>query len=130
MDEEAFRVMAEDIFNALPASFLKLMQNVVIVIEDFAPEHQLVAMDISSPYHLLGLYEGRPITEREAVDSGMLPDFIHLYRAPILAMQQRTGQSIEVCIGDVLIHEIGHYFGFSDAQMELIEAEQFGGRKM
>ena len=130
MDEEAFRVMAEDIFNALPASFLKLMQNVVIVIEDFASEQLLISMDISSPYHLLGLYEGRPITEREAVDSGMLPDFIHLYRLPILAMQQRTGQTVEACIGDVLIHEIGHYFGFSDAQMELIEAEQFGGRKM
>lgn len=130
MDEETFRAIAEDIFNALPAGFLKLMQNVVVVIEDFAPEQQLVAMDIGSPYHLLGLYEGRPITEREAVDSGQLPDFIHLYRLPIMAMQQRTGEAIEACISDVLIHEIGHYFGFSDAQREAIEAEQSGGRKM
>jgi len=128
MDEDAFRSTAEEIFNALPGSVLTLMQNVVVVVEDFAAEELLASMDISSPYHLLGLYEGHPITERGAVDSGLLPDLIHLYRIPILALQQRSGESIKSCISDVLIHEVGHYFGFSDAQMARIEAEQHGER--
>ncbi|ATX82626.1 putative Zn-dependent protease, minimal metalloprotease (MMP)-like domain [Mariprofundus ferrinatatus] len=124
MDAEQFQAAAEKLLNQLPARFRKAMENVVIVVDDFASSRVLKEMHADSPYDLLGLYEGHPITEREAVDSGMLPDMIHLYRLPILAMQRDSGLSVESCIYDVLIHEIGHYFGFSDAQMEVIEAER------
>ncbi|ATX78922.1 putative Zn-dependent protease, minimal metalloprotease (MMP)-like domain [Mariprofundus aestuarium] len=123
MDAQLFQSTAERLLDELPLRFRKVLENVVIVIEDFASEEVLVSMRATSPYELLGLYEGWPITEREAVDSGNLPDMIHLYRKPILAMWQASGESIESCIQDVLIHEIGHHFGFSDAQMDAIEVE-------
>ena len=128
MDADTFQTVAERVLNELPAQFCTMMENVVIVIEDFASEQVLDALNASSPYSLLGLYEGIPITERDAVDSGLLPDLIHLYRIPILTLQQRSGEAIESCIRDVLIHEIGHYFGFSDAQMEAFEEESAARR--
>lgn len=124
MDAELFRITAENILDEMPVRFRREMENVVIVIEDFASGKILETMQISSPYSLLGLYEGIPITERDAVDSGLLPDLIHLYRLPILTKQQQSGQSIEACIRDVLIHEVGHYFGFSDAQMDAFESQR------
>jgi len=78
-------------------------------------------MRIDSPYGLLGLYEGVPMTARQAVESGILPDMIHLYRKPIMRMQAESGVSLEACIRHVLVHEIGHHFGFSDADMHAIE---------
>jgi len=129
MDAEQFRLTAEQLFNELPEPFRRLMENVVIVSDDFATDEVLASMQIESRYDLLGLYEGLPITERQAVESGVLPDMIHLYRKPILAMHAGSGENLSTCIRDVLVHEIGHHFGFSDAQMEAIEAEQYGGRK-
>jgi len=121
MDAEQFRLTAEDALNHLPEKFRLAMENVVIVTEDFAAPAVLQQMHADSPYDLLGLYVGRPVTEREAVDSGTLPDMIYLYRQPIIAESRRRGEQAEACIAEVLMHEVGHYFGFSDADMELIE---------
>jgi len=123
MDADTFHLTAERTFNALPVRFLKAMENVVVVTDEFADAAVLAEMGIDSPWGLLGLYEGHPITEREAVDSGTLPDLIHLYRQPILAEARNTGMTPEACMRDTLIHEIGHYFGFSDAQMALFERQ-------
>jgi len=123
MDAEQFRLTAEDALNHLPEKFRLAMENVVIVTEDFAARSVLQQMHADSPYDLLGLYVGRPVTEREAVDSGALPDMIYLYRQPILAESHHRGESPEICIAEVLMHEIGHYFGFSDADMEKIERQ-------
>ncbi|GAV20881.1 possibl zinc metallo-peptidase [Mariprofundus micogutta] len=116
-------MIAEKLFNELPAKFRRLMQNVVIVTEDFASAEVLASMQIESAYDLLGLYEGVPLTERQIAESGSVPDLIHLYREPILAMQAESGESISACIRNVMVHEIGHHFGFSDAQMHAIEQE-------
>jgi len=121
MDAEQFRLTAEDALNLLPEKFRLAMENVVIITDDFADNNRLRQMQIESPYDLLGLYEGRPLTERDSGDSGALPDIIHLYRQPILSMCNARGESPEQCISEVLMHEIGHYFGFSDADMERIE---------
>jgi predicted Zn-dependent protease with MMP-like domain len=128
MDTETFRFTAERILNALPGKFLKSLENVVIVIEDFAAVETLHEMQADSPFELLGLYEGRPVTEREAVSSGALPDMIHLYRRPILAMCDQSGEDVDHCIRHVLIHEIGHHFGYSDAEMEAMESSAEAAR--
>lgn len=124
MDDERFRHSAEAALNALPDQFLQLMENVVIVTNEFAEPSVLADLGIDSPWELLGLYEGHPITEREAVASGVLPDMIHLYRRPILVEAETAGISPEQCIRETLIHEIGHHFGFSDAEMALFEREE------
>jgi len=121
MDAEGFRYVAEQEFNQLPVEFRELMQNVIIIIDDFADDEVLAAMQIASSFELLGLYEGVPITQRDAVASGTLPDMIHLYRLPILAMQAEREADLSASIRNVLVHEIGHYFGFSDAEMDKIE---------
>jgi len=122
MNAEQFRLLAEQALNDVPECFRLAMENVVIVTEDFPAPEILQEMDADSHFDLLGLYEGRPVTEREAVSCGTLPDMIYLYRKPILAMCTETGENIDHCIRHVLIHEIGHYFGYSDAEMEALES--------
>jgi predicted Zn-dependent protease with MMP-like domain len=121
MNAEEFRLTAEKALNLLPVRFRLAMENVVVVTEEFADDDVLRKMHADSPYDLLGLYEGVSLIERSASDSGALPDMIYLYRRPILAACRGSGQSPDQCIVEVLMHEIGHYFGFSDAEMNLIE---------
>ncbi len=105
----------------LPAQFRDAMENVVICIEEEADPVVLSEMDAKSSSELLGLYQGWPLPERGASYAGHLPDTIHLYRKPILRFCAESGESPEHCLRHVLIHEIGHYFGFSDEEMEAIE---------
>ena len=76
---------------------------------------------IDSPYDLTGLYEGRPLTERSIDQSGGMPDRVTLYRIPILVEWIETGEKLEGLVRHVLIHEIGHHFGFSDDDMHALE---------
>ncbi|MDQ7000361.1 MAG: metallopeptidase family protein [Mariprofundus sp.] len=121
MNAEEFRLTAEKALNVLPDRFRLAMENVVVVTEEFADDDVLRKMHVDSPYDLLGLYEGVSLIERSTSDSGALPDMIYLYRRPILAVCRDSGQSPDQCIAEVLMHEIGHYFGFSDAEMARIE---------
>ncbi len=121
MNIEEFNTVTEQILNDLPEEFRLAMENVVIVTEDFPTTETLHEMHILSPFELLGSYEGRPVTERETMSSGVLPDMIHLYRKPILATCAETSESIDHCIRRVLVHEVGHYFGYSDSEMDTIE---------
>jgi len=115
--------------NALPERFRLAMENVVIVVEDRADVEVMRSMQLDSPYDLLGLYEGHPLTVREGGGGGSLPDMIRLYREPILCMSRQTDEPVGDCIADVLIHEVGHYFGFSDAEMEEIESARAEAEK-
>ena len=126
MGREAFRLAAEQAFDKLPDRFRRALENVVIVSEDFPSVEIQREMRLESPYDLLGLYEGEPVTERPAVASGNLPDMIYLYRQPILAACDDSGEDVYHCIRHVLIHEIGHHFGYSDEEMERIENEPEG----
>lgn len=123
MNEDRFCRLAEASLNALPERFCQAMENVVIIADEFADPETLKQMGIDSAYDLLGLYEGRPVTERECVASGELPDLIHLYRQPILSDCAARQIPPEQGIYEVLIHEIGHHFGFSDDEMARYECE-------
>jgi len=121
MDAEQFRLSAEKALNNMPARFRLAMAHVVIVTEEFADDDVLRQMQADSPFEILGLYEGRSDTGLDIHDSGSLPDMIHLYRQPILAACRESGENPEQCVADVLMHEVGHYFGFSDEDMDMIE---------
>lgn len=109
--------------DALPDDFRARLENVAFMVDPFPDDETLDEMACESPYDLLGLYRGWPITERGTDYQGALPDTIHLYREPILAYCEDTGEDVVDCIVETVVHEVGHYYGLSDAEMEAIEAE-------
>ncbi|QNO26517.1 metallopeptidase family protein [Sphingopyxis sp. OPL5] len=120
-DTDALFAMAEAALDSLPAVFAPHIQDVVIAIEEFADDDVLKSLDIEHPYDLTGLYEGRPLTERSIDASGGMPDRVTLYRIPILVEWIETGEKLDRLVRHVLIHEIGHHFGFSDDDMHALE---------
>ncbi|MBW8294703.1 metallopeptidase family protein [Sphingopyxis sp.] len=120
-DADAMFAMAEVALDTMPAVFLPHIQGVVISIEEFADDEVLKSLDIEHPYDLTGLYEGRPLTERSVSESGGMPDRVTLYRIPILVEWIETGERLDRLVRHVLIHEIGHHFGFSDDDMHALE---------
>lgn len=123
MDLNEFQRQAELAMASLPVQFASAIENVVICVEEEADSVTLTEMDAASSNELLGLYQGWPLPERGVSYSGHLPDTIHLYRKPILSYCEVSGEKPEHCIRHVLIHEIGHYFGFSDEDMSAIEMQ-------
>lgn len=121
-DEEAFFALAEAALATMPDVFRPHIAGLLLAVEDVADAETLAALDIDHPYDLTGLYQGRPLTEKSVTDGGDLPDRVILYRLPILIEWVESGERLDHLIRHVLIHEIGHHFGFSDADMDSIEA--------
>jgi predicted Zn-dependent protease with MMP-like domain len=124
-DAAAIERLAEAAIARLPEGFRRHLTNVVLRIDDFADEDVLRALGIEDPFDLTGLYSGRSMREETSWASGELPPMIHLYRRALLDEWADTGVSLEALITHVIVHEIGHHFGFSDADMHAIE-EQAG----
>jgi predicted Zn-dependent protease with MMP-like domain len=113
--------LAEAAIARLPEPFRRHLDGVVLRIDDFAEEAVLAELGIEDPFDLTGLYTGRPIGERSSMASGELPAMIHLYRRPLLDEWAEDGVSLEDLITHVIVHEVGHHFGFSDEDMHAIE---------
>lgn len=105
----------------LPAAFRAHLGDVVIQVHDYADDALLDALGIDDALDLTGVYQGRPLGEKSASDSGTLPDLIQLFRLPILHEWAATDVALEELVAHVLIHEIGHHFGLSDADMHALE---------
>ena len=106
----------------LPATFREQMGDVVFAVEDFADEETLRELGMESPFELTGVYEGHALTERSIEMSGNLPTRIRLFRRPILdEWAERGDETLEHLVRHVVIHEIGHHFGLSDADMHALE---------
>ena len=118
--------LAEAALRRLPEAFRAHLADVVLRVEDFADEEVLVQLGIEDPFELTGLYSGRPLAEQSSMLSGELPPMIHLYRRPLLDEWVETGVALEDLITHVIVHEVGHHFGFSDADMHAIEEGQAG----
>lgn len=117
-----FEALAATGWRRLPSQFRDLCGDVVIRIEDFATEEVLREMGIASPFDLMGLYQGVSINRRSVMDPGGFPNVVHLYRRPILDYWAEHEETLEHLVTHVLVHEIGHHFGLSDADMTHIEA--------
>jgi predicted Zn-dependent protease with MMP-like domain len=116
--------IGEVVLRELPAPFRDLVGAVPVRVQDFADEATLRAMAIEDPFELLGLYHGVPIGEQFGRDVPHDVDMIFLYRRPILDLWCDEGDmTLEHVVRHVLIHEIGHHFGLSDADMARIEDE-------
>ena len=120
---EDIDALAEAAFNRLPASFRRLTEGLVIRVVDFPDDETLDEMCAESEFDLLGLFRGRGLAQRGATEqTGELPNMIWLYRRPLLDFWCDGEDSLGAVVTHVLIHEIGHHFGLSDADMEAIEA--------
>jgi len=115
--------LAERALAAIPAPFAAHLQGIGIVVEQMPDDATLDEMGIEEPWDLTGLYRGRPLIHRGVNDVVQHPDLIVLYREPILLEWIETGESLYRLVRNVLVHEIAHHFGFSDAEIEAIEAE-------
>lgn len=116
MEPEVFSKTVEKALRELPEEFLKTMDNVEVMAQDFADRETLDALGIESRWDLLGLYEGVPITGRSVFSMNPFPERIFLYRLPILRAA-RTGRNLVELIREVVVHEVGHHFGFDDEQL-------------
>ena len=114
--------LAAEAFAALPADFRVMCGDVVIRVEDFPTDDVLDEMR-AEPFDLLGLFQGVGLAHDQAVpDSGRLPNMVFLYRRAILDYWAEHDETLGAIVSHVLVHEIGHHFGLSDAGMEAIEA--------
>lgn len=113
--------LARAALEKLPEPFAGYLDGVVLVVEDFPPQDMLDQLEIDDPFELTGLYSGRP-AEMEAM-TGDMPPMIHLFRRPILDEWAESGVTLEALVAHILIHEAGHHFGLSDADMDWMEAE-------
>jgi predicted Zn-dependent protease with MMP-like domain len=116
--------LAEQAIAKLPEEFRRHLQGVVLRVDEFADDEVLAQFGIEDPFELSGLYTGRPIGEQSSMISGELPAMIHLYRRPLLDEWAETGVGLEELVTHVLVHEVGHHFGYSDEEMHAIEEQE------
>lgn len=115
--------LAEQALAAMPERLARHVSNVSIMVEEAADEEVLAEMGLEHPWELTGLYRGVPLTQRSVDDILRFPDVIVLYREAILIEWVETGEDLRRLVASVLVHEIAHHFGFSDAEIERIERE-------
>ena len=113
----------DQVFERLPKGFRVLCEGVIIRVDDFPTEEVLDEMKAESEFDLLGLFQGIGLPFRSNDDIARLPNMVWLYRRPILDYWAEHEETLGHIVRHVLIHEIGHHFGLSDADMEAIEAQ-------
>ncbi len=122
-------VLAGEVFHRLPSKFRDLCADLVIQVDDFPSEEAVDAIGAESEFDLLGLFQGVGLPFRSDSAPVQMPNLIWLYRRPILDYWAEHDETLGAIVQHVLVHEIGHHFGLSDADMAAIEhaAEQSKG---
>lgn len=115
--------LAQRALDTIPPELKAYLGPVVLRVEEFPDEETEAQMGLGSPFDILGLYRGVALPHKSVSDPRPNIDMVFLYRQPILDYWIETGEDLDEIVRHVLIHEIGHHFGFSDADMERIERE-------
>ena len=117
-----FEALVEKALRRLPRDFKAQMANIAVVVEEWADEETLGELGIEPPDTLYGLYRGIDITRRDSSYGNVLPDTIHIYQGPI---EEDCADPEEMAdlVRDVVVHEVGHYFGLDDETMDGIEGD-------
>ena len=114
-------VLAYRTMNFLPHRFQEYTNNILVRVENFADQDVLDGLKLTDKYDLLGLYQGIPLPLKGTNDTLAIPDIIYLYRGPLIRFARENAETLPQLVHHVMIHEIGHHFGFSDFDMEWIE---------
>ena len=115
--------MAEEALTVIPEPLRSRLQNVLISVEEFPDDEIIAAMGLESPFDLLGLYQGISPDQKSKFDLMDDPDLVLLFRRPILDYWCESEDSLDAVVRHVLVHEIGHHFGFSDEDIAEMEQE-------
>ena len=121
MSQDTFEKLVAEALEALPKSFLEMLDNVAVVVQDWPDRETMRLAGVRSPYQLLGFYHGVPQTGRTSYYGLVTPDKISIYRGPI-EVRCRTVDEVREMVGHVVRHEIAHHFGISDDRLREIGA--------
>lgn len=113
--------LARAAFAGLPAQFRVLTGDVVFLVQDFPDKDVIHDLELESEFDILGLFHGAGLAAQEGGLNVAGPTMIFLYRRPILEYWAESDDTLDAIVRHVLIHEIGHHFGLSDAEMHAIE---------
>ena len=116
LSDREFEALVEEAVLGLPEIFARKLENIEIVVEEEPDTETVERMKLERGRVLLGLYHGVPRTRRHEGAPPLYPDRISIYRRPILAIC-RTAEQVRRQVRETVIHEIGHHFGLSDADM-------------
>ena len=130
MTRDQFERLVVEAIALIPKRFRREMKNLAVVVE-YDPSAELLAeMEIEPPDTLYGLYHGTPLTERSWGHGNALPDQISIYKNPIEEDCDGDEDEVRAQIGETLIHEVGHYFGLSEEEIEEIEEQYWRGETL
>jgi predicted Zn-dependent protease with MMP-like domain len=122
VNRRTFEGLVQRAVASIPAEFLARVENLSFQIEAWADEETLAEVDIDDPRDLLGYYRGWPLSERTHDYGSCLPDVIVIYQGAVENHVRETGQTYVRVIGETVIHELAHYFGFSEEELDAVEA--------
>jgi predicted Zn-dependent protease with MMP-like domain len=126
MTRQQFERLVAEAVTLIPKRFRREMKNLALVVEEEPSATLLQEMAIEPPDSLYGLYQGIPLPDRSWSDGNRLPDKITLFQRPI-EEDCEDDDEIRAVIGETLIHEVGHYFGLSEEEIEEIEERYWRG---
>jgi predicted Zn-dependent protease with MMP-like domain len=129
MNRAAFERLVTEAIALIPKRFRREIRNLALVVEDEPGPDLLEEMEIEPPDSLYGLYQGTPLTERRWDYGNTLPDRITLFQKPI-EEDCEDEDEVRAVIGETLIHEVGHYFGLSEEEIEEIEERYWRGETL
>jgi predicted Zn-dependent protease with MMP-like domain len=129
MTRAAFERLVVEAIALIPKRFRREIRNLAVIVEDEPSPALLDEMEIEPPDSLYGLYQGTPLTERTSSYGNTLPDRITLYQTPI-EEDCEDEDEVRAVIGETLIHEVGHYFGLSEEEIEGIEERYWRGETL
>jgi predicted Zn-dependent protease with MMP-like domain len=117
------KAIARRTLDTLPSPFRESLDDIVLLVEPVADAETARSVGLRHPMQLSGLYQGVSLNHRSVQQSGTLPERITLYSRPIIGEWQSTRFSLEQLVSHIVIHEVGHHFGFSDDEMHALEDE-------
>ena len=121
MNKEKFEKLVEEALQQVPRKFKKYIENLAVIIEDVPSREVYEATETSRSHSILGVYHGVPLKHRGPYYGNIPPDVITIFQKPIVQLC-RSEEEIKQKVREVVLHEIGHYFGLEEKQLREIES--------